>query len=61
VLAGGKHHPRLIGGNGGQMLPHPLPLLLAHPGAQDNEVAHIRGQGPRQAIEMIVALGQHER
>ena len=61
VLAGCQDDARFLAWDGRQAVCDGLSLLLAQPGAQDHEVAHLLGEPALEAIHVVVPLREHER
>lgn len=61
VLARGQDDPGLIPRNRGQAIAERLSVLLALARAQHDQMANALDELVLQAVEMIVALSEHER
>ena len=60
VFAGCQNHPGVLARDGCEPIGDGLPLLLAHPRSQDDEVTDTCREPSLEAVEVIVALGENE-
>lgn len=60
VLPRSQKNPCLIARNGCEALRHGLPLLLAHPRAQHDDVADTGAKPLLERVEVVVPLGENQ-
>ncbi len=60
VATGGQEHSLLVLGNGRQTSDQRLSVLGPHSAAKDDKIANLRRQLGGEAVEVLVAFGQHQ-